>query len=111
MGIAPDPLRPAPPKTREALARHLLAAGAISVIPPGRTSPPPRPITVQGKLRSERRRHSPKKQNFVAALVIENIQDTRQWDAQFAASKDVLEELFDEAVEEYQAGRTTPLNA
>jgi hypothetical protein len=50
-------------------------------------------------------------QDFVAALVIENIQDTRQWDAQFAASKDVLEELFDEAMEEYQAGRTTPLNA
>jgi hypothetical protein len=50
-------------------------------------------------------------QDFVAALVIENIQDTRQWDAQFAASKDVLEELFDEAIEAYQTGRTTPLNA
>lgn len=50
-------------------------------------------------------------QDFVAALVLENIRDSRQWDAQFAASKDVLEELFDEAMEEYRAGRTTPINA
>ena len=50
-------------------------------------------------------------QDFVAALVLENIRDARHWDAQFAASKDVLEGLFDEAMEAYQAGRTTPLNA
>ncbi len=50
-------------------------------------------------------------QDFVAALLIENIQDARQWDAQFAASKDVLEEMYDEAMEAYQAGRTTPLTS
>ena len=50
-------------------------------------------------------------QDFVAALLLANIRDSRQWDAQFAASKDVLEELFDEAMEEYRAGRTTPINA
>ncbi len=48
-------------------------------------------------------------QDFVAALLIENIQDARQWDAQFAASRDVLEEMYDEAMEAYQAGRTAPL--
>lgn len=52
-----------------------------------------------------------REQDFVAALVLENIRDSRQWDAQFAASKDVLEELFDEAMEEYREGRTTPINA
>ena len=50
-------------------------------------------------------------QDFVAALLIENIQDARQWDTQFAASQDVLEEMYDEAMEAYQAGRTTPLTA
>ena len=50
-------------------------------------------------------------QDFVAALLIENIQDTRQWDAQFAASRDLLEEMYDEAMEAYQAGRTTALTA
>lgn len=50
-------------------------------------------------------------QDFIAALLLENIRDTKQWDAQFAASKDVLEELFDEAMEEYQQGRTTAIKA
>ena len=41
-------------------------------------------------------------QNFIAALLLENIQDSRQWDAQFSASRDVLERLFDEVMEEHQ---------
>jgi Fe2+ transport system protein FeoA len=36
-----------------ALARHLLDMGAIAVIPPGRTGPPPRPIVVRGRPVSE----------------------------------------------------------
>ncbi len=50
-------------------------------------------------------------QDFLAALLLENIQDAKHWEAQFAASKDVLEELFDEATAEYEAGRTTALQA
>ncbi len=50
-------------------------------------------------------------QDFIAALLLENILDAKQWDTQFAASKDVLEELFDEAMEEYQSGRTTTIKA
>ncbi len=50
---------------------------------------------------------SSSEQDFVAALLLENIRDTRQWDAQFAGSKDVLEELFDEATEEHKTGLTT----
>ncbi len=48
-------------------------------------------------------------QDFIATLLLENIRDAKHWDAQFAASKDVLEELFDEAMEEYQNGRTTAI--
>ena len=50
-------------------------------------------------------------QDFLAALLLENIRDAQHWDAQFAASKDVLEELFDEAMEEYRQGRTIPIKA
>lgn len=50
-------------------------------------------------------------QDFLASLLLENIQDARHWDAQFASSQDVLEELFDEAMEEYKQGRTTPIKA
>ena len=50
-------------------------------------------------------------QDFLAALLLENIRDTQHWDAQFAASKDVPEELFDEATAEYKAGRTTAINS
>ena len=50
-------------------------------------------------------------QNFLASVLLENIRDAQHWDAQFAASQDVLEELFDEAAAEYQSGQTTEINA
>jgi hypothetical protein len=50
-------------------------------------------------------------QDHLAALVLENLRDGRRWDAQFAASKDVLEELYDEAMADYALGRTRPLQA
>lgn len=37
--------------------------------------------------------------------------DEQQWDAQFAGSLDVLEELHDEIAADYEAGRTTPIHA
>ena len=54
---------------------------------------------------------SESEQDFLATLLLENIRDTKQWEKQFAFSKDVLEDLFDEAMEEYHAGRTTLVNA
>ena len=54
---------------------------------------------------------SESEQDFLATLLLENIRDTKQWEEQFASSKDVLEDLFDEAMEEYHAGRTTLVNA
>ena len=54
---------------------------------------------------------SDEEQDLVASLVLDTIRDTRRWDAQFARTKDVLEELYDEAMEEYNAGKTTPINS
>ncbi len=48
------------------------------------------------------------KQDFLAELLLENIRDAQHWEAQFSASKDVLEELFDEAMEDYQKGPPSP---
>lgn len=59
----------------------------------------------------ETRVFSDAEQDFVATLLLENIRDAKHWDAQFAASKDVLEELFGEAMEEYQQRRTTAIKA
>ena len=41
---------------------------------------------------------SESEQDFLATLLLENIRDTKQWEEQFASSKDVLEDLFDEAM-------------
>jgi len=37
--------------------------------------------------------------------------DELVWDAQFAASRDVLEDLYDEITADHEAGRTTPVRA
>ena len=59
----------------------------------------------------ETNRLSESEQDFVATLLLQNIRDNQHWEMQFSASKDVLEELLDEAMADYQAGRTTPVNA
>ena len=43
-------------------------------------------------------------QDFLAEMLLENIRDAQHWDIQFAGSKDVLEELFDEAMAEPSTG-------
>jgi hypothetical protein len=47
------PLPPLPQEARAAFAERLLQQGAIPSIPPGRSAPPPRPITVRGRPVSE----------------------------------------------------------
>lgn len=59
----------------------------------------------------ETKKLSDEDQDFVASLVLETLRDTARWNAKFARSKDVLEELYDEAMEEYAAGRTVPINS
>ena len=37
--------------------------------------------------------------------------DEQAWDVQFAGSRDVLEELYDEITADHEAGRTVPIQA
>jgi hypothetical protein len=45
-------------------------------------------------------------QDFIAHMLLEIIEDEAWWDAQFAASEDLLIEMADLAHEEFLAGRT-----
>ncbi len=49
-------------------------------------------------------------QDAIAALILEEIEDEARWDAAFAASPDLLEELAQEAEEEDKKGLTQELN-
>jgi len=49
-------------------------------------------------------------QDAIAALILEQIQADRQWDAAFGASQNELAELAREALDEHRAGRTTVLD-
>jgi hypothetical protein len=42
---------------------------------------------------------------------VETACDEQRWDAQFAGSLDVLEDLYDEITADEKAGHTTPINA
>jgi len=48
-------------------------------------------------------------QNALARWVLEELESEKAWDRAFAASEDVLEELANEALDEYQKGKTKPL--
>ena len=49
------------------------------------------------------------KQEAYAAFLHEEIKSDEIWDALFAKSHDMLGEMAAEAIAEYKAGRTTPL--
>ena len=49
-------------------------------------------------------------QEELAAAILEELQADERWDAVFARSQDALGRLADEALEEYRAGRTEPLD-
>jgi hypothetical protein len=49
-------------------------------------------------------------QDELAAAILEELEADERWDAAFARSQDALERLADEALEEYRAGRTEPLD-
>ncbi|MEH2381428.1 MAG: hypothetical protein V7K27_21485 [Nostoc sp.] len=50
------------------------------------------------------------KQNAIAALILEEIEDETLWDKTFEQSQDALATLAAEAIAEYQAGKTQPLD-
>jgi len=50
------------------------------------------------------------KQNAIASLIMEELEDDAKWDAAFASSQDLLANLAAEATAEYNAGQTQALN-
>jgi hypothetical protein len=49
-------------------------------------------------------------QDAIAAQLIEEIEIEVRWDASFARSHDILEQMADEAIREHRAGLTLPLD-
>jgi hypothetical protein len=49
-------------------------------------------------------------QDELAAAILEELEADERWEAAFARSQDALERLADEALDEYRAGRTEPLD-
>ena len=49
-----------------------------------------------------------KEQEAIGALILDEITSESRWDAQFAGSQDVLARLADEAVAEFNEGKTLP---
>ena len=50
------------------------------------------------------------KQDAIATLIMEELEDEAKWDASFASSQDLLADLAAEAMAEYNAGQTQVLN-
>ena len=50
------------------------------------------------------------RQNTLAALILDEIEDDARWDAAFANSPDMLEQLADQADEEDRTGLTEVLD-
>jgi len=52
----------------------------------------------------------PEEQDAVASLILEEIESERRWDELFAGSQEKLAQLAGQAVADYQAGKTKPLD-
>ena len=52
---------------------------------------------------------SPEEQDVVAALILEEIESEKRWDASFAGSQGQPARLAEQAITEYKAGKTKPL--
>lgn len=50
------------------------------------------------------------KQDAIATLILEELEDDRRWDESFARSPDLLAKLAAEAMAEYRAGKTQELD-
>ncbi len=47
----------------------------------------------------------PELQDFIAAIILEELEDERRWDKTFAESQDLLAKLAEEAQADIKAGR------
>ena len=59
---------------------------------------------------AEASKFSEEEQNALAYLIFEELSSERRWQRQFAESEDALAKLAREAIAEYNAGRTAPLD-
>lgn len=50
------------------------------------------------------------KQDAIATLILEELEDDQRWDESFARSPDLLAKLAAEAMTEYRAGKTEELD-
>ena len=52
----------------------------------------------------------PKERNEFARFILAELEDERRWAKQFARSQNQLARLADEAIEEFHAGKTEPMD-
>jgi hypothetical protein len=52
----------------------------------------------------------PEEQEYYATIFLDELKDEQKWDDAFATSQDQLAGLADEALREFEAGKTTPLD-
>jgi hypothetical protein len=52
----------------------------------------------------------PEEQDALASLILEEIQSEKRWDELFTGSQGELSRLAEQAIAEYKAGKTTPLD-
>lgn len=52
----------------------------------------------------------PEKQDFIAAIIFEELEDERKWDKAFAESQEMLSKMASEALEEHRRGQTQDLD-
>ncbi|MCE0521891.1 MAG: hypothetical protein LV480_03165 [Methylacidiphilales bacterium] len=52
----------------------------------------------------------PEEQDAVASLILEEIESEKRWDELFASSQGQLARLAEQAIAEYKAGKTKPLD-
>lgn len=53
---------------------------------------------------------SEEEQEYYATIFLEELEDERRWDESFAATQNELAKLADEALQEFEEGKTTPLD-
>lgn len=56
-------------------------------------------------------RLSEEEQNELAKWLISELESDRKWDLSYSKSEDTLDKLADEALNEYSAGKTKPMDS
>ncbi len=62
------------------------------------------------KAMNQVKRLTPEEQDVMAALILEEIESETRWDELFAGSQGQLARLAEQAITEYKAGKTEPLD-